>query len=297
MTAYIADILSNLGITNFSIGVCNQGGQTIYNQWQSITGATSNFTFTWKVQAANTTCTLTNTSNTNLKTIIPLEDWDIVTFNQARLDYRGADYFEANVKQYFEQYIALIRLYCKASVAIAYQNTWAFAEDFATEYSGVYPYYGGLSYNTQENIAYWQYVGGTQALQWANHCKEFCKIMAAYGINIIIPTGQAMQNMRTVSFNNAHWNFTRDTLHCDYGIGRTLAAYTFYEAIIAPIVGKDIDECTYKPSVSTHVPIKTGDNWDDFSCVAVDNDKLTLIKKAVKLACGNRSLTFNIESV
>ena len=51
-------------------------------------------------------------------------------------------------------------------------------------------------------------------------------------IDIIIPTGTAIQNLRSLKQNDN--DYTRDGFHLDYKMGRYTAACTWVQALIAP---------------------------------------------------------------
>lgn len=63
------------------------------------------------------------------------------------------------------------------------------------------------------------------------------------GVNRFIPCGTAVQNARTTYLGN---DLTRDGFHLSYGIGRFIAACTWYETI----TGRDVTTNTYCPDGS-----------------------------------------------
>lgn len=90
----------------------------------------------------------------------------------------------------------------------------------------VHSYWSGYSGNT-EGSSYdrWQLI--------ANSAKSFCE---DYGVDIVIPYGTAIQNLRMSSFNN-EYDLTLDGTHCGYGLAEYTAACCFFESIIAPRYG------------------------------------------------------------
>ena len=60
------------------------------------------------------------------------------------------------------------------------------------------------------------------------------------GISTIIPSGTAIQNARTTSLGQDSNALTRDGLHLTLGVGRYIAAMSWYESIFRPIYGKSI---------------------------------------------------------
>lgn len=63
--------------------------------------------------------------------------------------------------------------------------------------------------------------------------EELCK---QYDIDIIIPYGTAIQNLRLSSINN-EYDLMRDGTHCGYGLCCYTASCCYYESLIAPLTG------------------------------------------------------------
>lgn len=60
-----------------------------------------------------------------------------------------------------------------------------------------------------------------------------------YAVDLIIPYGTAIQNLRSSSLNDK-FDLTRDGSHCGFGLCRYTAACCFYESVIAPICGVSV---------------------------------------------------------
>ena len=60
------------------------------------------------------------------------------------------------------------------------------------------------------------------------------KLKEEYGIEHIIPVGVAVQNARNTTLNTTLY-LTRDHWHLCMGVGRYVAACTFFESVIAPV--------------------------------------------------------------
>lgn len=106
-----------------------------------------------------------------------------------------------------------------------------------------------------------------------------------------IPTiqeAETITDLTTVSdtypfMNNvANWNnkndFTRDTIHADFGITRYLVAATLFQSFMAKIYNLDIADCSYRISQGV------GDYREQL-CTAVTDDNISLINKCIKEAC------------
>lgn len=107
-----------------------------------------------------------------------------------------------------------------------------------------------------------------------------------------IPTiqkAETITDLTTVSdtypfMNNvANWtnknDFTRDTIHADFGITRYLVAATLFQSFIAKIYNLDIANCSYRIS-------QGGGDYREQLCTPVDEENFALIIRAVKAAVG-----------
>lgn len=106
-----------------------------------------------------------------------------------------------------------------------------------------------------------------------------------------IPTiqeAETITDLTTVSdtypfMNNvANWrnknDFTRDSIHADFGITRYLVAATLFQSFMAKIYNLDIADCSYRISQGV------GDYREQL-CTAVTDDNISLINKCIKEAC------------
>ncbi|MBR6187383.1 MAG: DUF4886 domain-containing protein [Prevotella sp.] len=71
--------------------------------------------------------------------------------------------------------------------------------------------------------------------QSVEHC------CADYGIDLVLPYGTAVQNMRASSLNNAE-DLTCDGAHCEFLLTRYAASCCYYQTIIAPRTGIPVTE-------------------------------------------------------
>lgn len=82
--------------------------------------------------------------------------------------------------------------------------------------------------------------------------------------------------------NTVNWSnktdFTRDSIHADFGITRYIIAGTLYQTFIAKLFNIDIENCTYR------IPLSSG-NYREQLCTAVTDDNISLINKCIKEAC------------
>lgn len=82
--------------------------------------------------------------------------------------------------------------------------------------------------------------------------------------------------------NTVNWSnktdFTRDSIHANFGITRYIIAGTLFQTFIAKLFNIDIENCTYR------IPLSTGDHREQL-CTAVTDDNISLINKCIKEAC------------
>lgn len=82
--------------------------------------------------------------------------------------------------------------------------------------------------------------------------------------------------------NTVNWrnktDFTRDSIHANFGITRYIIAGTLFQTFIAKLFNIDIENCTYR------IPLGGGDYREQI-CTAVTDDNISLINKCIKEAC------------
>lgn len=133
------------------------------------------------------------------------QEWDIVVLQQVSVD--SIDYSTFNPS--LRKLIGYIRENCtNQNVCIAWQLVWAY-----------YSIYGNPPYGVDRYNAI---------------CKACKQMIADNGIDVVIPTGTAIQNARNTSLNTEH-ELTRDNSHLSYGVGRYVAACTWFCRLITPI--------------------------------------------------------------
>lgn len=133
------------------------------------------------------------------------QDWDIIVLQQVSGD--AIDYSTFNPS--LRKLIGYIRESCtNQNVCIAWQLVWAYYSTFGN------PPYGVDRYNAI--------------------CKACKQMIADNGIDVVIPTGTAIQNARNTSLNTDH-ELTRDGSHLSYGVGRYVAACTWFCRLLTPI--------------------------------------------------------------
>lgn len=136
------------------------------------------------------------------------QNWDVIVIQQVSdLSYKWNTF--SSLREYEEKLLASCT---NPSVCLAYQLVWSHS---AKE----------MPYVLEGNIAC---------------CK---KMMKRHGIDVVIPTGVAIQNARNTTLNDDMY-LTRDKWHLNTGIARYIATATWFERMITPVFGvsiRDID--------------------------------------------------------
>lgn len=140
--------------------------------------------------------------------------------------------------------------------------------------------------------SYWDnYRGNTEKsslLRWqliANSVKSLCK---EYPIDIVIPYGTAIENLRSSSLNN-EYDLTRDGSHCGIGLARYTAACCYYESLLAPRSRMTIIGNTARYDASN--------DESTYPAVSVTDDNALIAQTAAVLATKNYYECINPEDV
>lgn len=175
--------------------------------------------------------------------ILLSNDWDVVFLQQG--SEHSKDY---NLWQpYLDKLIKAIKKLCPSNPCIAYHQTWNpwwFDNDIYTE-NGIYI-----------DVGFEQITDAVRKIQ-------------ALGIDYIIPTGTAIQNIRHSSLNTRH-NLHRDEKHLAFGLARYTAACCVYATLIADLFNTRLYGNPYIHTVTEQEIADTGQQ----SCL-VDNVDVT----------------------
>lgn len=118
--------------------------------------------------------------------------------------------------------------------------------------------------------------------RWLGIAQSAQQMQKNYGIEMVIPYGTAVENLRLTSYNDAY-NLCRDNNHLGMGLARYTAACAYYEALIAPYSGISMMGNTARYScslsdklISTHSP-----------CISVTDANAPIAQQAAYDACQN----------
>ena len=129
------------------------------------------------------------------------QTWDVIVILQSSDKSYDWDSFEQSLPELLD----IIKSNCpNEDVIIGYQLPWGHTESSAIE-------------------------------ELAGNIDCAIKMMEKYEVKLMIPVGVAVQNARNTSLNTPLY-LTRDNWHLCMGVGRYVAACTFFESVISPMV-------------------------------------------------------------
>ena len=191
-------------------------GCSLERHWQNASENQSAYSYRKIVEGTKTT-----TDKVSLAKAIEDEDWDFISFQQA-------SHF-SGIYSTYESFITPLFQYVKANnksdhTQYVLHQTWAYAGD--SKHDG-FRYYNNSQMKMYENIV--------QAID---------RTSSSAGINIVVPTGTAIQNGRTSFVGD---NFCRDGYHLDLVVGRYTASCTWAKELL----GLDVLDSSYAPAKLT----------------------------------------------
>ncbi len=177
------------------------------------------------------------------------QDWDVVTVQQLSDLSQKPESLNPSLSYLIGQ----IRKLCpNKNVVIAWQQVWSYWD-------------GDLN----KSIGNWQNIS------------EVAKLTFNYGIDMIIPTGTAIQNARGSSLNTPH-GLLRDSKHLAYGVGRYVAACTWFEALIVPVYDVSVVDNT-----AVHAITETEQANSTYETAPVTDLNRTLCQQCAAFAVAN----------
>lgn len=198
------------------IGNAYISGCSLETHWDNANGNKNAYAFRKIVGGVKTSY-----SNRTLLHCIVNEDWDYITFQQISANSGMAEtYFPyiTNLLEYAETHAT------NPDVQFALHRTWAYAKGSTQS--------GFANYGRNQLTMYNAIVDATN------------QVAGQTGIDMIIPSGTAIQNGRTSYIGD---KFCRDGFHLSLGLGRYTAACTWYEFF----TGKNVVGNPYIPSAVT----------------------------------------------
>ena len=205
-------VLQAAGIKNVVLGRLYIGGCTLERQVKEYESNSPSYVYTKSVGNNWTTIS----KNATLLDGLLDEKWDILVVQQAS----GVSGMYESYQPWLDRLIEILRFNCRnAGATIAWQQTWAYSTN---SNHPEYPNY------EQNQLAMYKDIMA---------CNE--RLMEETPIDVVIPTGTAIQNLRA-AMQDAR-DFTRDGYHLNYKMGRYTAACTWFQALIAPVFRTSVE--------------------------------------------------------
>ena len=207
---YVSEIAKALKINEITLGNLFFGGCSIRQHYRHATEDIPAY-----VYYHNDGSGWTSTNDVTIKSALESDDWDWVTIQPGTGD--GSRHTSKDSYEKLMPLLEYIKEHIPKKTKIAYNLTWV-----------------GDPEKIQASY------GGSQK-ELYNKTVEMVKqiIPTIDMIEVIVPTGCAVQNARTM----VDYSLTRDFYHMSYDKGRFLAGLTFFKSI----TGISIDEIEYTP--------------------------------------------------
>ena len=212
---YLYGMLEDVGYEEIVLGNLYIGGCTLETHASNFTADKGAYTY-----YLNTTGSWTSKSSYKPLTALDSEDWDYITMQQASPKSGQPDTYDP----YMTTVIDIVKEH-KPDADLVWHMTWA--------YQGNSTHTGFANYGNDQMTMYNAIVDAVQS-----------KILTNSNFINIIPSGTAVQNMRTSFVGD---NLTRDGYHMSYDKGRYLTALCYAKAL----TGCDLSQVNYTPSAYT----------------------------------------------
>ncbi len=159
------------------------------------------------------------TPDVRISEAISEADWDVISIQHGTAD--GSRYTNPASYEKLPALVQYVKEHAPSHTKIAFNMTWV-----------------GEPYHHHEEI---RAHGGDQMLIYRKITELTSTLVKnTEGLDIISPTGTAIQNARTTALADS---LSRDGYHLSYGTGRYIASLTFLSAL----TGTDISGVTWKP--------------------------------------------------
>ena len=181
------------------------GGCSLERHWENVSKGLPAYDYRKNCEGVQS-----NTPKTSLLSALQDEPWDYITVQQVSQNsglYDTYYPFMPSLLQYLRTHAT------NPGVRFAIHQVWAYACD--SNHSGF------ANYDNNQSRMYREIVKTVNRVSRKEH------------IPIVIPSGTAIQTGRNLMGDR----MTRDGFHLDYGLGRYIAACTWYETFFGPVEG------------------------------------------------------------
>lgn len=255
-THYLSGLVTDLGVDQSKVSMCRgyRGGGGFKAWWDTYHDLDSTHSYTIVQLFGGLTETFTGTAAINngekFRHALDLSEhvWDIIVIQPS--EDQCADW-QTWENSYLREYVTMLRT-CQPQATIA-----------------VMMMHSAFGRNPDTSIRWRLIVDGCSYLQ------------KQYGIDMIIPVGTCVENLRASEINTSAHGFTRDGTHLADGLGDYTANLAYYEALWAPRFKKSMITNTYYPVSETPA------EGYETDCVDVTAANSEYAKKAAILALTN----------
>lgn len=206
---YLDELAQAAGI-KLIIGNLYIGGCSLERHWNNVRNELPAYDYRKNVEGHQT-----NTPKTTLQEALQDEEWDYITVQQVSQN--------SGLYDTYYPYIDSLLIYLKAharnpEVEFAIHQVWSYA------WNSTHPGFANYDNN--------------QLKMYRDIVETVDKVARKEKIRIIIPSGTAIQTGRTLMGDRMN----RDGFHLGWGLGRYLAACTWFETFLGPVNGN-----SYRP--------------------------------------------------
>ena len=201
---FLDELAQGAGI-RLVVGNLYIGGCSLERHWNNVCGELPAYDYRKNDEGIRT-----DRPTTSLQEALQDEPWDYITIQQVSQ--------QAGLYDTYYPYLPRLLQYLKThatnpDVRFAIHQVWAYACD--SDHPGF------ANYDNDQNRMYWQIV------------KTAAKAARKENIPLTIPSGTAVQTGRNLMGDRMN----RDGFHLDYGLGRYIAACTWFETFFGPVEG------------------------------------------------------------
>ena len=225
-TEYLPALLRTAGIHNVTVARLYIGGCSLERHCNEYASGAENYKYS---KAKNGVWTVVS-EHCSLRDGIKDEPWDIITMQETS----GLSGIYDNYRKWLPKLIEIVRNEAtNPHASIVWHETWAYAVNSDHERFPLYD--------------------RSQAKMWngIQSCVENLK--KDFNIDVVIPSGKAIQLARETSLNNKNkvpdackvYDLTRDGYHLNRQYGRYIAACTWFETLIKPTLGISVEGNEY----------------------------------------------------
>lgn len=245
---YVYDAAIAEGFENVIIGRLYSGGCTLQTHLEKALSGENFYRYT-KIQDG----TWEEYKNTSMLTALQDEDWDVIFMQQSAHRSPLPETYVSGDIDYIDELVSYVRANkTNPKARFIWNLCWAF-ENGAPE-SEVWNRYGRNQLN--------MYQGLIDTLEQ--------RVLTKNHFDAIIPTGTAVQNLRTSYIGDT---LTKDKLHLNH-LGRIMAAYT----VLATVTGEPITEInisTFAKDKTENFPITEITEQDKLAIMEAVNNAIT----------------------